>query len=143
MSEKNKILARRIIEDIFNNTNITNLEALISNEIIIHDTDKELRGLDQLRQGINNLHTAFPDLHYIIEDLLEAGDKVIARCKGAGTHHGPFRGIQATGRKMTYSVMMIWRFTKDKLCEHWSVSDVFGMLQQLEVIEIKHSQTNH
>ena len=143
MSEKNKILARRIIEDIFNNGNINNLEALVSNEVIIHDTDKELRGLSQLRQGINNLHTAFPDLHYVIEDLLGDDDKVIARCKGAGTHHGPFRGIPPTGKKMTYSVILIWRFSKDKMCEHWSVSDVFGMLQQLEVIEIRHSDTSH
>jgi steroid delta-isomerase-like uncharacterized protein len=142
MSEKNKIVAQRIVEDIFNKTNINNLEELVSNEIVIHDTDKQLRGLDQLRQGINHLHTAFPDLQYIIEDLLEDDDKVIARCKGTGTHDGPFRGIPATGRKMAYSVIMIWRFTGNKLCEHWSVSDVFGMLQQLEVIEIKQRQTN-
>lgn len=136
MSEKNKAVACRIIEDIFSRGNPGNLEELISENIIIHDTDKELHGLQQLRQGIQNLHIAFPDLNYIIDDLLADGDKVIARCKGSGTHNGPFRGIPPTGKRMTYTVILIWRFENDKMVEHWSVSDVFGMLQQLEVIEI-------
>lgn len=137
MSEKNKALAKRVIEEIFNGGNINNLEELVARDILIHDTDKELSGLDQLRQGIANLHAAFPDLHYTIEDLLADDDKVIVRCKGAGTHHGSFRGIPATGKKMVYTVILIWRFTNNKLCEHWSVSDVYGMLQQLGVIRTK------
>ena len=82
MSEKNKALAKRVIEEIFNGGNINNLEELVARDILIHDTDKELSGLDQLRQGIANLHAAFPDLHYTIEDLLADDDKVIVRCKG-------------------------------------------------------------
>ena len=139
MPDKNKTLATQIIEKIFKATpvSILHLETLISPKIIIHDTDKELTGLDQLRQGIINLHNAFPDLYYTIEDLLAEGDKVIARCKGTGTHSGPFRGIPATGKKMTYTVILIWRFEDDKMIEHWSVSDVYGMLQQLDVIALK------
>ena len=136
MSNNNKELARRIIEEIFNKSNIEHLEELVAKDVIIHDTDKELHGLDQLRQGITNLHTAFPDLHYSIEDLLTDNDKVVARCIGAGTHLGFFRNIPPTGKKMVYTVIMIWRFANNKLSEHWSVSDVYGMLQQLQVIKI-------
>jgi predicted ester cyclase len=89
-----------------------------------------------IRQGITNLHTAFPDLHYSIEELLTDNDKVVARCIGAGTHLGSFRNIPPTGKKMVYTVIMIWRFANNKLSEHWSVSDVYGMLQQLQVIKI-------
>ena len=136
MSEKNKEYARRIIAEIFNKGKIENLGELVAENVVIHDTDKELHGLDQLRQGITNLHTAFPDLYYEIEDLLSDKDKVIARCIGSGTHLGTFRNIPETGRKMTYSVILIWRFESNKLCEHWAVSDVFGMLQQLQVIQV-------
>ena len=139
MSKKNQALARQIIEKIFcaAANSILAMNELVSPKIIIHDTDKELTGLDQLRQGMINLHNAFPDLRYTIEDLLSDGDKVIARCKGEGTHNGSFRGIAATGKKMMYTVILIWRFEDDKLIEHWSVSDVYGMLQQLDVITLK------
>ena len=45
--------------------------------------------------------------------------------------------VPATGKKMVYAVILIWRFTNNKLCEHWSVSDVYGMLQQSGVIRTK------
>ena len=134
--DKNKILTRRIIQDIFNGSNLDNLSELIAENVVIHDTDKEIKGLENLRVGIANLHAAFPDLHYEIEDILSDNDKISARCKGSGTHLGSFRGIAATGRKMIYTVIFIWRFKNDKLEEHWSVSDVYGMLQQLQVIPL-------
>jgi steroid delta-isomerase-like uncharacterized protein len=137
MEDRNRTLAKRIIEDVFSRGNIDDLESLVTSEIVIHDTDKELRGLEQVRQGIINLRTAFPDLQYTIEELLTDGDKVVARCKGAGTHKGVFRNIPATGEKMSYRVIFIWRFANGKLAEHWSVSDVYGMLQQLGVIQLK------
>lgn len=138
IQEENKAIARRIITEVFcSSGNIANLGALAAPDILIHDTDKELRGLEQLRQGIAALHAAFPDLHYTIDDLLADGDKITARCQGAGTHHGPFRGIAATGKPMRYTVILIWRFAGGKLAEHWSVSDVYGMLQQLDVVQLK------
>ncbi|WP_018614890.1 ester cyclase [Segetibacter koreensis] len=137
MSNKNELLARRIINEIFSQKNLNSFYELISEDITIHDTDKEIHGLENLKVGINNLHIAFPDLNYDIEDILLDGDKVVARCKGSGTHLGTFRGISATDKKMNYTVILIWRFSDGKLIEHWSVSDVYGMLQQLEVINIK------
>src|SRR3954466_6181737 len=93
MSEANKLIAKRIIEEIFNKSDFTSLDELISEDITIHDTDKELLGLGQLRQGVVNLHIAFPDLHYVIEDLLQDNDKITLRCTGSGTHGGIFRGV--------------------------------------------------
>jgi len=137
MLNKNEIIAQKIITEIFSQKDFSNFSGLISEDIVIHDTDKEIHGLENLRVGINNLHIAFPDLSYQIEDIISNNDKVVARCKGSGTHLGSFRGIPATARKMNYTVILIWRFFEGKLIEHWSVSDVYGMLQQLEVIEIK------
>ena len=126
----NKAIARRIIQDIFIDGNILHLEELVSANVIVHDTDQELYGLSQFRHDIITLRTAFPDLHYIIHDLLADKDKVILRCTATCTHLGPFRGIAATGKAMSYSVILIWRFSGARLCEHWSVSDMDRMLQQ-------------
>ena len=137
MLNRNEILAQKIITEIFSRKDFNNLSELISEDIVIHDTDKDIHGLENLRVGINNLHIAFPDLNYEIEDIFSNNDKVVVRCKGSGTHLGSFRGIPATFKKMNYTVILIWRFFESKLIEHWSVSDVYGRLQQLEVIDIK------
>lgn len=130
---ENKIIATKIIEDIFNGNAPENLESLVSPQIVVHDTDKEITGLEALKRGISNLHHGFPDLHYTIEDMMGENDKVNIRAIGAGTHKGSFRNIAPTGKTIRYTVILIWRFEDQQLAEHWSVSDVVGIFQQLGV----------
>jgi predicted ester cyclase len=132
--EKNKFLAGRVMEEIFNQGNLTRIDDLFAPEIVIHDTDKELRGEEQVRQGISRLHMAFPDLHYEILDRIAEGDKVVVRFRGQGTQKGEFRGVPPTGKKMTYLGIMIMRFIDGKVIEYWGVSDALGIFQQLDVI---------
>ena len=130
---ENKSIAAKIIEDIFNGRAMENLPSLIAPGIVVHDTDKEIVGLEALRTGIANLHHAFPDLHYTIEDVMAENDKVTIRSIGTGTHKGSFRNIAPTGKTIRYTVILIWRFEDQRLAEHWSVSDVVGIFQQLGV----------
>ena len=64
MLNKNELIAQRIITEIFSRKDFNNFSELVSEDIVIHDTDKEIQGLENLRVGINNLHIAFPDLNY-------------------------------------------------------------------------------
>ena len=130
---ENKIITAKIIEDIFNGGAMENLSSLIAPGIVVHDTDKEIVGLEALRSGIANLHHAFPDLHYTIEDVMAENDKVTIRAIGTGTHKGLFRNIAPTGKAIRYTVILMWRFEDQMLAEHWSVSDVVGIFQQLGV----------
>ena len=130
---ENKSIAAKIIEDIFNGRAMENLPSLIAPGIVVHDTDKEIVGMKALRTGIANLHHGFPDLRYTIEDMMGENDRVTIRATGAGTDKGSFRNIAPTGKTIRYTVILIWRFEDQRLAEHWSVSDVVGIFQQLGV----------
>ena len=99
-----------------------------------HDPGREFRGSAALKQGIASLHAAFPDLHYTVEDMVAEGDKVAVHYTGRGTHHGEFQGIPATGKPMTYTGILIWRFVDGKIAEHWAAPDLLGLMQQLGAI---------
>ena len=131
---ENKALAARILEEFFNEGNLSNIDELFSPDIVVHDPDKELRGLDQVKQGIARLHAAFPDLHYTAEDMIAEDDKVVIRFRGQGTHRGDFRGVAPTGKGMTYTGMMILRFVERKAVDYWAVSDALGIFQQLGAV---------
>ncbi|HEX9389045.1 MAG TPA: ester cyclase [Anaerolineales bacterium] len=131
---ENKVFAYRILEEIFSQGNLSNMEELFSPEMVIHDPDKELRGLEQVKQGIMRLRMAFPDLHYIAEDMIAEEDKVVIRFTGRGTHRGEFRGVPPTDKDMTYTGIMILRFVEKKAVEYWAVSDALGIYRQLGVI---------
>ena len=131
---ENKVLASQILEEIFSQGNLIHIDELFSPDIVVHDPDKVLRGLEQVKQGITRLRIAFPDLHYTAEDIIAEDDKVVIRFNGRGTHRGEFRGIPPTDKKMTYTGIMILRFIESKAVDFWGVSDVLGIFQQLGVV---------
>ena len=78
--------------------------------------------------------TAFPDLHFTVEDMIAEGDKVVTRLTIRGTQQGAFMGISPTGKQATVTAIDIHRFAGSKSVEHWLNMDTLGLLQQLGTI---------
>jgi steroid delta-isomerase-like uncharacterized protein len=79
------------------------------------------------------MFAAFPDMHFTVRQQIAEGDKVLTHKTFHGTHRGPFMGIPATGKEVSIDVMDIFTVTDGRMREHWTVSDMLGMLQQLGV----------
>ena len=47
------------------------------------------------------LRTAFPDIHYTLDDVIAEGDRVAVRWHWTGTHKAPFRAFPPTGKRLT------------------------------------------
>jgi steroid delta-isomerase-like uncharacterized protein len=76
---------------------------------------------------------AFDDLAMVVEDVVDGGDKVVARSRFRGTHTGDFMGLPATGAAVDVGVIDIMRFGDDGLVhEHWGVFDAMSLMRQLE-----------
>ena len=81
------------------------------------------------------LVTAFPDMRMTVEDLIEDGDKTVARVAVTGTHEGEFMGVPPTGRRVDVQLIDIMRFDHAGLVgEHWGVGDMLSLMQQLGVV---------
>jgi hypothetical protein len=77
------------------------------------------------------LRTAFPDLHFTIEELIAEGDTVAGRLTMNGTHDGPLMSMPPTGRPVRQDHMHFVRFRDGKAIEHWGVRDDMGMMASL------------
>jgi predicted ester cyclase len=80
------------------------------------------------------IHTAFPDLHFTLEDMIAEGDKVAYRFTARGTHMGDFLGIAATGKQIVVAGTVITRIDAGKFQEDWETIDMLGLMQQLGAI---------
>ena len=134
--EQNKAVFRQIVEEIFNQGNISLFDELVAPDFIEHE---ELPpGIPVGREGakvlFTQLRSAFPDFNAEIEDLIAEGDRVVVRMKWTGTHEGEFMGIPPTGRSISIEVIDIVRFEGGKFVEHWGIMDNMGMMQQLGVV---------
>lgn len=64
-------------------------------------TDSEVHGPPEFKPFVRNMRDAFPDMHFVIEDMVAEADKVAVRLTVTGTHKGGRLGFPATDRKIT------------------------------------------
>ena len=98
MSEQNKTLVRRVVEEVYNQGNLAVADELAASDLVVHQTSQEIRGREGAKQYVAALRAAFPDLHMTIEDQIAEGDRVVTRWTARGTHTGEFHGIPPTGK---------------------------------------------
>ena len=84
-------------------------------------------------RGNSNL-TAFPDLHFTVEQQVAEGNLICTRWRATGTHHGPLEDIEPTGKGIDITGQIISRFEGTKIAEEWEVFDELRMLQQIGVV---------
>jgi steroid delta-isomerase-like uncharacterized protein len=111
------------------------LDELVAPQSLDHEARADRPdGPDGLRAIARSLRSGFPDLRYVIVDLIAEGDRVAARVFVQGTHAGEFRGIPATGRAVSIQQIHIWRVAAGRLEEHWACRDDLAALRQLGVL---------
>lgn len=123
----------RRLYDLLNAHDVDAFGELIADDFVEHE---ELPGGDPTREGVKDFFrmqiAAFPDLAMTPEDVVDGGEKVVARVRLTGTHRGELMGMPATGRSVDVQLIDIMRLADDGLVhEHWGVFDTTAMMQQL------------
>jgi steroid delta-isomerase-like uncharacterized protein len=126
-------LARRSFDEIWNNGNLDAADELYSPDYVNHDpvSPEVPPGPEGVKQLAKMYRRAFPDLRFAIEEMLTAGDRVITRWTGEGTHRGALRGLPASGRQARVTGISIHRIAGGRIVETWANWDTLGMMEQL------------
>lgn len=131
-SEYNKHLVRRAVEEIWNQGNYDNLEQFVTRDLLVHlSPDEKLHGIEGVKLFYSELRQAFPDIRFVVEDQVAESDRVVTHWTAEGTHRGEFKGISATGRRMSLTGIDIDRIVDGKVAECWAKTDELGLLRQL------------
>ena len=130
-----QLTAERIPLEVLNNGQFGLVDQIVSNDFV--DRSAQL-GVPPTRQGFKQsltaLKTAFPDLHYTVDDSIDSGDRIVHRLTARGTMKGDFMGMPATGKRATWTEIHIGRVANGRLTEHWGLVDQLGMLVQLGIV---------
>jgi steroid delta-isomerase-like uncharacterized protein len=135
VTEENKAIFRRYVEEVGNQGNLDLVDEIFAN-YVSHQPDGSVleRGPEDVKRFMGEFRSAFPDFHTTIEDQIAEGDRVATRWTMRGTHEGEFRGIAPTGKRITVTGIGIFRFSEGKVVESWDSFDQLGMLQQLGAV---------
>ena len=135
MSDANKSLARKWMEEVWNRGSVGAIDDMMSSRCSVHGL-----GRDQHPEAFKAFHRAFrdafPDLRVTVDDVVTENDKVAARWSGTGTHRGNGLGFPATNKVAHFTGMFFLLVENGKFIEGWNNFDQLGMLQQLGVVNL-------
>lgn len=134
MSQKdNEKLIRRYFEEVWNNGKLDVLDEILSPDYINHNPGmpNPVPGPEGLKPIITEIRKAFPDLKYVIENMVVSDTQVAVQTTMHGTHQADFFGIPPTNKVIKVSQMQIERIVNNKIVEHWRVTDEITLLKQL------------
>jgi len=86
-------------------------------------------------EPIRLYHQAFPNLRLDVDEVIAAGDAVVARMTFRGTDTGGYVGRSPTGRTVEEWVITIMHFEEDKVVREWIGADKLGLFIQLGVLD--------
>ncbi|UCC75023.1 MAG: ester cyclase [Gemmatimonadota bacterium] len=135
MSEQNKAIVRRFIEEVWNKGNLSVLDEVYTADYVYRGPGgQEIKGPEGFKQVVAMYRAAFPNLHCTVEDQVAEGDKVATRWSLRGTHEAELMGIAATGNQVVMLGTVIHRFAGGKMAEARDMWDSLSFMQQLGVV---------
>ena len=139
-TEANKAIVVQLYEEVWNRGDLDLADKLVAPNAVDHEPQRPLgapSGPQRLKAVVTMQRNAFPDDHYMIEDLIAEGDQVVARLTHTGTHLGTFLDLPPTGKHISTTSIHIFRFADGQLVEHWASRDEIGLMQQPGAIAAK------
>ena len=127
-------LARRH-DDAFNSKDADGRAAIEAPDMELVMPGMTLRGHEQVMQAVSAFWEALPDAKITADDLVAAGNVVVAEGTIAGTHSGTFRTPQGeiprTGNPVSLRYAAVKRFDGDRLVSEHLYFDQLEFVQQL------------
>jgi predicted ester cyclase len=137
--EENKVIHRKLIEEMENKKNVDMIYEIFQNGYIVHEGYIGKEGaervypvtLEMLKQSVIKGIGGFPDRRLRINFQVAENDRVVTYWTGNGTHSGTWLGIGATGKEVRWDGIYISRISNGRIVEHWVYFDAFSVLMQI------------
>src|ERR1700760_1929235 len=132
---ENKRVLAAFVEDVINQGRLERADDLVAVDFVELDPlPGQQQGREGLKDVIGGMRAAFPDIHWVVDEVVAEGDKVVSRFTWTGTHRATFLGIPSTGKKVTVKGVVIDRLANGKMADSRILMDTLGMMQQLGVV---------
>jgi steroid delta-isomerase-like uncharacterized protein len=135
MSQENIATSKRGLEEAFNRGNLTVIDEDTTEDFVTHDPLAGEQDRESSKQSIAGYRQAFPDLHITIDEIFDAGDKVVMRWTAQGTFENELMGLKPTNELGNpVNGITIDRFEGGKIAESWTQWDTLTFMRDVGAI---------
>jgi steroid delta-isomerase-like uncharacterized protein len=130
--EEGKAVYRRFVDGVINGGRYDEIPELYTADYVDHSSPPGAPGgFDGVRAVFQMFRSAFPDIHFVIDEMVAEGDRVATRVTGHGTNTGSFMGAPPSGKEATWASKGIFRVVDGRIAEHWGMPDLLALLSQI------------
>lgn len=134
-TSENKQVIRDFLDEVINQGRLERANDLVKEDFVELDPlPGQQQGREGLKEIIGLIRSAFPDTHWVVDEMVAEGDKVVTRFHWTGTHQGAFLGIPATGKHVSVNGVVIDRLEGGMMADSRILMNDLSLMQQLGVI---------
>ena len=136
----NKALLRRHFEEVLNQGKLDVVDEIYSNRYVLDapvqtegsvEAHGETHGREGLKRRVTLFRTAFPDIHFAVDNMLAEENQVAVQYTFSGTHTGKFGELEPTGSTISVTGILIALIVDEQIESAYSVFDSGDMMHQL------------
>lgn len=124
--EQRIAVAGDYIESVFNEHRPERARDFMTPDVVWHGNSLgTVKGIENQTALLTAFLGALPDLRAEVEDVIASDDLVVMRLVVTATHRGDLLGIPATGRRVQWNAVDIYRVTDGgRISEEWACDDM-------------------
>jgi steroid delta-isomerase-like uncharacterized protein len=127
--DDNKRIVRAFIDAAFNRHEADKAAEYMTTDIKWHGgTLGTVEGRDNFAGLIGAIVAALPDLTNVEQDIIAERDIVSVRAVVEGTHKGDLLGIAASGKRVKWDAVDVYRIADGKIAEEWAADDLLAFV---------------
>ena len=136
--EQKVAIARKFVTRVFNEHQPDRASEYFTADAVWHGGSLgTIAGRDNVVNLLRVFIGALADLNAVEQDLIASGDLVAMRLVVTATHSADLLGIPATGRRVSWDALDIYKVTDDgKIGEEWALDDMAAFASQLGAISL-------
>jgi len=128
--EKNKAVARRMLEEILNQGNFQVADEIYAKDFVNHGLHRNVDlQVDQAAARWEKQH--LPDLKLTADLMVAEGDLVAVVWTAHGTNSVPLGILPATGARIEERGITVWRIVDGKIHDEWTSFDQLRIARQI------------
>src|ERR1700761_2882982 len=114
----NVAVIARFLDEVINQGRLEQADELVAADFVELDPfPGQRQGREGLKEVIGMMRAAFPDIHWVADETIASGEKVVTRFTWTGPPRGTFLGIPATSRAVTVKGVVIDRLPRGKMAD--------------------------
>lgn len=134
VSEANRQLTQRWFNEVWNQRNSAVIDEMFSPNGRAHgfpEPDSVLVGPGHFKTLHATFCGAFPDLHFVLDDIICEGNRVAVRWTTTMTHLGDHFGFPASKKKTTLSGSSFLTFENGMIMDGWNFMEMHRLMETL------------